>query len=170
MKGRSGMKPSFDFAPIGSAMRSTPPIRIEPAVGRRIPAIMRRVVVLPAPLGPRKPNSSPRATCRDNEFTAVNFPYRFVRDSSCIIAWRDVGMGTAAVAWLTPGQHGDIQRVHQPQQLGLAGQATVDEAQVRCVSGELAEGRVDRDPPREIDFRPRVVVKLPIDVGEPRSS
>ncbi len=32
-----------------------------PTSGRRMPAIIRMVVVFPAPLGPRKPKSSPRA-------------------------------------------------------------------------------------------------------------
>src|SRR5665213_1298417 len=49
-----------------------------PAVGRRIPAIMRSVVVLPAPLGPRKPNSCPCGTSRLIASTAVKVPYFFV--------------------------------------------------------------------------------------------
>ena len=49
-------------------------MRTVPDDGRRIPAIMRSVVVLPAPLGPRKPNSSPRGTSRSTAFTAVKDP------------------------------------------------------------------------------------------------
>src|SRR5574341_658506 len=75
MNGRSGMYPSFRFAAIGSAAMSIPPMRIEPAVGRRIPAIILSVVVLPAPLGPRKPNSSPAGTSRSMPFTAARSPY-----------------------------------------------------------------------------------------------
>ena len=44
------------------------------ASARRIPAIMRSVVVLPAPFGPRKPNSSPLGTVRSMASTAVNPP------------------------------------------------------------------------------------------------
>src|SRR5215210_1596150 len=48
-----------------------------PAVGWRIPAIIRSVVVFPAPFGPRKPNNSPFGTVRSMESTAVKLPYRF---------------------------------------------------------------------------------------------
>ena len=44
-------------------------------VGLRMPAIMRSVVVLPAPLGPRKPNNSPCGTFRSIPSTAVKLPY-----------------------------------------------------------------------------------------------
>ncbi len=40
------------FAPIGSASASTPKTAIEPRSGLRSPVTMRKVVVLPAPLGP----------------------------------------------------------------------------------------------------------------------
>ena len=61
---------------------SIPPISTVPAVGFRMPAIMRSVVVFPAPFGPTKPNSSPDGTCRSIESTAVKFPYFLVsRDS-----------------------------------------------------------------------------------------
>src|SRR3979411_1003944 len=44
------------------------------------PSSMRSVVVFPAPLGPRKPKTSPRCTSRSSESTAViDAPYRFVR-------------------------------------------------------------------------------------------
>src|SRR5579885_2832854 len=39
---------------------------------------MRIVVVLPEPLGPRKPNTSPRITCRCRSFTATRFPKTLV--------------------------------------------------------------------------------------------
>ena len=53
------MKPSFDFAAIGFGDDVDAADFDRAAVGRRMPAIMRSVVVLPAPLGPRNPNSSP---------------------------------------------------------------------------------------------------------------
>jgi hypothetical protein len=37
------------------------------------------VVDLPAPLGPRKPNTSPEETDRDRSLTAITSPYRLVR-------------------------------------------------------------------------------------------
>src|SRR5439155_2628391 len=53
--GRSGMKPRRIFAARGFCCTLSPPSRTRPSVGRRIPAIMRSVVVLPAPFGPRNP-------------------------------------------------------------------------------------------------------------------
>src|SRR5205807_2430548 len=58
--GRSGMKPSRCLAAIGLACTSSPPNDTRPSVGRRMPAIMRSVVVFPATLGPRNPYSTPR--------------------------------------------------------------------------------------------------------------
>jgi hypothetical protein len=43
-------------------------------VGRNRPIIMRIVVVLPAPFGPRKPKISPRATSSERSSTAVKEP------------------------------------------------------------------------------------------------
>ena len=74
MNGRSGMKPSARFAASGFTRKSWPAILTEPAVGCRIPAIMRIVVVFPAPFGPRNPKSSPDGTTRSRERTAVNVP------------------------------------------------------------------------------------------------
>src|SRR5271155_48268 len=50
-----------------------------PEVGVMKPASMRMVVDLPAPLGPRKPSTSPRATLKDTLSTAVKLPKRLVR-------------------------------------------------------------------------------------------
>src|SRR5438045_6409477 len=44
-----------------------------PLVGSRSVASMRRVVVFPAPFGPRTPKISPRSTRRSMPFTATNF-------------------------------------------------------------------------------------------------
>src|SRR5215204_4265084 len=49
-----------------------------PPVGRTRPSSMRSVVVLPAPLGPRKPYTSPRRTVRRTPSTARRSPYRLV--------------------------------------------------------------------------------------------
>ena len=48
-----------------------PKTRAWPAVGRARPSSILTVVVLPAPLGPRKPNTSPGATARVNPSTAT---------------------------------------------------------------------------------------------------
>ena len=45
--------------------------------------IMRTVVVLPAPFGPRKPKHSPSSMAKEMRSTAVNLPY-FLHSSS---AW-----------------------------------------------------------------------------------
>src|SRR3954451_5243161 len=51
-----------------------PSIEASPEVGRSTPASMRRVVVLPAPSGPTRPNSSPRPTSKLTPATAVRSP------------------------------------------------------------------------------------------------
>jgi hypothetical protein len=49
---------------------------------------MRMVVVFPAPLGPRKPKTSPRRTSSERRSTAVKSPYFFVRSCTSIIGLR----------------------------------------------------------------------------------
>src|SRR5215831_12294299 len=56
-----------------------------PLLGTRMPIIIRIVVVLPAPLGPRNPNTSPRSTDRSRSRTAVTSPKLLVRCSNAII-------------------------------------------------------------------------------------
>ena len=46
-----------------------------PAVGGRMPAMVRSVVVLPAPLGPTRPRMSPARTSKLRSLTAVRSPY-----------------------------------------------------------------------------------------------
>jgi hypothetical protein len=60
---------------------SWPQMRAVPAVGSMKPASMRMVVDLPAPLGPRKPTTSPLATEKLTSSTAVKLPNRFVSPS-----------------------------------------------------------------------------------------
>src|SRR5947207_6812686 len=50
-----------------------------PSVAGMKPVRIRIVVVLPAPLGPRKPRISPRSTRKLTSSTAVKRPYRLVR-------------------------------------------------------------------------------------------
>src|SRR5580700_8028419 len=53
-----------------------------------MPIIMRMVVVLPAPLGPRKPKTSPLSMARSRSRTAVNSPYFLLRCSNAIMTIR----------------------------------------------------------------------------------
>ena len=71
----------------GSACTSWPQIRAVPAVGVMKPVIIRMVVDLPAPLGPRKPSTSPRATLKRHVVDGGEAgPKRLVRRSISISA------------------------------------------------------------------------------------
>jgi len=61
----------------GTFVTSRPSIVIAPAVGCSKPAIIRRVVVLPQPDGPRNDTNSPFAADRLKSCTAWNSPKRF---------------------------------------------------------------------------------------------
>ncbi len=63
----------------GRSAYRRPPIVAVPAVGATSPSSVRRVVVLPAPFGPRKPVTRPGRTVKDRSDTAVTCPNRFVR-------------------------------------------------------------------------------------------
>jgi hypothetical protein len=56
-----------------------PATMAEPAVGEISVARIRTVVVLPAPFGPRNPNTSPLATRNETSDTAVRPPKTLVR-------------------------------------------------------------------------------------------
>jgi hypothetical protein len=58
---------------------SMPRISSTPPVGGETQPIMRMVELLPAPLGPRKPNASPRRTSTSMPSTAVQAPNRLTR-------------------------------------------------------------------------------------------
>src|SRR5215216_561580 len=60
-------------------------MRTSPAVGRSRPSIMRMVVDLPAPLGPRKPVTMPGLTAKVRLSTATFSPYRLVSPSISIM-------------------------------------------------------------------------------------
>src|SRR5947209_3315828 len=63
-------------AATGSSAMSTPATTTRPVVGRRYPVITRMVVVLPAPLGPSKPRTSPSLTSKVTSSMAVVRPKR----------------------------------------------------------------------------------------------
>ena len=58
-------------------MISAPPIEMVPAVGRSKPAIIRSVVVLPQPDGPRNDTNSPFSALRLKSWTAYVVPNCF---------------------------------------------------------------------------------------------
>src|SRR5579871_4329545 len=67
-----------------------------PDVGKSRPHIILMVVVLPAPLGPRKANSSPAAISRLSSWTAVLLPYCLVTRSSLIMSGVQESNATSA--------------------------------------------------------------------------
>src|SRR6266849_5793911 len=68
---------------------SMPSMSAVPEVGRRRPHSIRSVVVLPAPLAPRKPNTSPRIAWKLTPSTAASAPYR-------LTSWRASTAGADA--------------------------------------------------------------------------
>src|ERR1700733_5032565 len=72
------MKARADLASRGAVAKSAPAIRIAPRVGMMMPDRHRSVVVLPAPLGPTSPMTSPGATRNDRSSTATTSPYSLV--------------------------------------------------------------------------------------------
>src|SRR4029453_17058453 len=69
-----------------SSRYGLPSILVLPAVGVTSPRSMRRVVVLPAPLGPRKPTTVPWSTAKLRSSTAVTGPKRLVSPSMVMTA------------------------------------------------------------------------------------
>ena len=59
----------------GSRVTSTPRTEIDPSSGWRSPSSISTVVVLPAPFGPSRPNTSPAATSKLTPSTALMSPY-----------------------------------------------------------------------------------------------
>src|SRR5436190_3319457 len=73
------------FACNGDSATSKPPTATLPEVGGMKPVIMRMVVDLPAPFGPRKPSTSPRSTVNEMPSTARFGPNVFTRLSILIM-------------------------------------------------------------------------------------
>ena len=57
-----------------AVLESYPAIEAEPVVGARMPSRIRSVVVLPAPLGPSRPKTSPASTVNETSRTAQTSP------------------------------------------------------------------------------------------------
>src|ERR1019366_8962325 len=84
--------------PSGFAATSIPDTKAWPAVGVRSPQIIRIVVDLPHPFGPKKPKTSPLRTPSEMSSTATNVPNRFVSlrhsisksaNGACLLKGRD---------------------------------------------------------------------------------
>src|SRR5437879_4555071 len=69
----------------GSSFIRFPATMTSPAVVRSRPAIIRKVVVLPQPDGPRRQTTSPAATERSTSFTATKVPNFLVTFLSSIV-------------------------------------------------------------------------------------
>src|SRR5215210_2371059 len=82
------------FAGIGSSSMLKPPTEISPAEGGMNPVIIRMVVDLPAPFGPRKPSTSPFSTVKETPFTATFGPNAFCRLRTVIMPGEPVRAGT----------------------------------------------------------------------------
>src|SRR5687768_14771161 len=80
-------------AETGPRAMSTSPTITRPAVGRRKPVIIRMVVVLPAPLGPRRPSTSPGWASKLTSSTATVAPKRLVTPSTSTLVPLMTGLG-----------------------------------------------------------------------------
>src|SRR4051812_48923127 len=73
---------------IGRAVTSSPLKVTPPAFGAICPVAMRKLVVLPAPFGPRSPTISPGLTENDTPFTTFPRPYTFSSPLTSSSRWR----------------------------------------------------------------------------------
>ena len=97
-------------APARPGRMAWPKTRISPASGRISPISMRRVVVLPAPLGPSRPSTWPFSTRKDRSRTAyrsADLAYRLVRPVISSGTSASAGSGAGASA---PAPGGEQQR------------------------------------------------------------
>jgi hypothetical protein len=63
----------------GSPAISQSAKRTEPSLGRNVPEIKLKIVLLPDPFGPMRPRISPSTTSKLTRLTATNPPNRLVR-------------------------------------------------------------------------------------------
>src|SRR5699024_1691052 len=107
----------------GRAAYRRPPMRASPEVGRTSPSSMRRVVVLPAPFGPRKPVTRPGATSNVRSSTARNEPKSFDRPRTLMSIPAGARTAVMGPVNLTPAPR----HLPRPSDLGvlLPGEKTV---------------------------------------------
>src|SRR5215469_10777622 len=80
------------FTSMGFVCTSSPHTDTPPEVGGMNPVIMRMVVDLPAPFGPRNPRTSPLATSNETSSTARFGPKDLLRLSTLIMAPLDIAL------------------------------------------------------------------------------
>src|SRR5262249_23783972 len=80
--------PRWQILCAGRPVMSSSRNRIEPAVGRSVPAVRLKVVLLPDPFGPMRPTISPSRTSNDPRLTARNPPKRRERSVGTSIVQR----------------------------------------------------------------------------------
>src|SRR6476661_7735356 len=97
---------------------SMPSMSAVPEVGVSRPQSMRSVVVLPAPLAPRKPKISPRATEKLTPSTALTTPYRL---TSCLASTAaDAPGAVEVIACTLPEVAAELGRVTAAQHISAA--------------------------------------------------
>src|SRR5262249_53123216 len=82
--------------PGGSRVTSRPSMKTVPASGRSRPVTSRSVVVLPAPLGPKRTTNSPSLTASERSRTASTWPKRLLMCRSETLA---MGFALLANGW-----------------------------------------------------------------------
>src|SRR5215468_3735779 len=137
----------------GAARYSRPLTRIRPAEGSSRPAIIRIVVDLPAPFGPRKPVTTPGRTTKSSPSTASFSPYRLLRFSTSIMRVPVIGTagnsGTPPTLGITrPARHRPsghkLNGPYMPQGILAGPQRPTGPA--RQQAGTQGAGRVPQDP------------------------
>src|SRR3712207_5016978 len=88
---------------LGSAEYGRPLTSARPDVAGTRPVIIRIVVVLPAPLGPRKPVTVPDSSSNDTSSTTVRSPYFLVRPLTVIISASSTGISGSGENVRCPG-------------------------------------------------------------------
>src|SRR5712664_3260860 len=98
------------FTSIGFSCTSRPHTETAPALGGMNPVIMRMVVDLPAPLGPRNPSTSPLSTPKETPSTASFGPKDLLRFSTLIkaLSKTHTQTGTACLKFPAAGRRNRI--------------------------------------------------------------
>jgi hypothetical protein len=110
-----------------SSQNRFPSISVDPEVGASKPMIMRIVVDLPDPLGPRNPVTAPGRTSKVRSLTAVAVPYRLVNECAVIMieiverraadvntasGWTQVGLARVRRVGISPPKPGYLETRH----------------------------------------------------------
>src|SRR5579875_2416257 len=107
-----GTRPSLALIRGPSVEGSIPSTRSVPPETGDMHEIIRIVLVLPAPLGPRNPKHSPRAISKSTPSTAVKSPNRLQRPRATTRGGDTAGGGTAAGDGSVPSVRVRAGRVH----------------------------------------------------------